>query len=102
MEMPVSSTPSLDHLLGAYFHQDWSLDGTENQAVETFVADEPDLAAALPGEIEALLAHVPDEDDLRRVLFEKGSYYTPSADEGGYRRWLLEVSRRAQEHTRGE
>ena len=42
MEMPVSSTPSLDHLLGAYFHQDWSLDGTENQAVETFVAiDQP-------------------------------------------------------------
>ena len=102
MEMPVSTTPALDHLLGAYFHQDWSRDGTEDQTVETFVADEPDLAAALPREIKALLANVPDEDDLRRALFEKGSYYTPSANEGAYRRWLEEVSRRAQEHTRGE
>jgi hypothetical protein len=67
-----------------------------------FIADEPDLAAALPGEIDALLADVSDEDDLRRLLFEKGPYYTGSADEGGCRAWLQEVSRRAKDHTRGE
>jgi hypothetical protein len=101
MELPLH-TPALDHFLGAYFHQDWGLDGTEGETVEMFLADEPDLAAALAGEIDALLAEVPDEDDLRRLLFAKGSYYTPSTDESGYRKWLQEVSRRARAHTRGE
>lgn len=43
--------------------------------MERFIADEPDLAAALPAAIHALLAKVSDEDDLRRLMFEK----TPNA-----------------------
>ena len=95
-------TPALDQLLGAYFHQDWRLDGTESEIVATFVADEPDLAAVLPQEVDALLSSVADDAELGRLLFDKGSYHVPGPEQGGHRAWLAEVGRRARVHVRGE
>lgn len=91
MEMSME-TPALDHLLGAYFHQDWRQDGTEREVVGTFVADEPDLAAALPHEVDALLSDVPGDAELERILREKGSYYMPTVGTGGYRPWLHAIA----------
>ena len=91
----VSDTPALDHLLGAYFHEDWNLDGTAEQVISSFIRDEPDLGAALPLEIDLLLATTPDESDVERVLERKGCYYWPDPTRG-YRGWLAEVAGHAR------
>jgi len=101
MEMPVD-TPALDHLLGSYFHQDWRRDGTEHEVLETFMADEPDLAVALPPEIDDLLSGVPADEDLGRVLLDKGGQYAPRSPAGGSRAWLQEVARLARAHLQGQ
>jgi len=88
-------TPALDHLLGAYFHEDWNVDGTEEQVVSNFVQDEPDLGAALPLEIDQLLAATADESDVEQILERKGCYYWPDPARGD-RGWLTEVAGHAR------
>lgn len=87
-------TPALEHLLRAYFHQDWDLDGTEAEVIDRFLTDEPDLGAVLPDEVADVLAHHPD-DELERVLWDKGSYYKPRPGSGGHRGFLERVAQRA-------
>lgn len=84
-------TPALNHLLGVYFHEDWDLEGTEEQVLDEFVHDEPDLGAALPDEIERLLIAFPRDTDLAQHLEAKGCYYAPDGG-GGYRAWLADVA----------
>ena len=96
-------SPALEYLLGTYFHQDFRLEhGGVWQTVEAFLAENPDDATALPGEIDAVLGALPDAD-LPRLFAEFGSDFAPTAEIGGHRGFLVELARRAgrQSVTRG-
>jgi hypothetical protein len=88
-------TPALEHLLGAYFHQDWDSDGTEAEVLALFISDEPDLAARLPHEVGSVLSSTAPED-LESVLREKGSYYMGDRELGGARGFLERIAERAR------
>ena len=90
-------TPSLEHLMSAYFHQDWYEEhGDEWANLQDFVEGEPELAPRLPIEIEQVLAHLPTDDRVDAYLRSLGSYYTTTPEEGGYRGFLQEIARRVQ------
>lgn len=53
---------NLEHLIGAYFHQDWNLVyATREEAVTDFVSRSPKRAATVPDEIDGLLQSPDDE-----------------------------------------
>jgi hypothetical protein len=89
--------PALDHLIRAYFHEDWPSMGTSQDVVDQFVKDEPDLAAALPTEITLLLTSMPDESEVEALLDRLGCAYAADRYAGGYRRWLSTIAARARE-----
>lgn len=91
--------PALYQLLGAYFHQDWSLDGTELGVLDTFISDEPDLARGLPREVAKTLSTNPSESELEKSLFQLGSYYAAQPADGGYRGFLERIAERASART---
>ena len=92
--------PALAHLMGAYFHQDWDLDGDEWDVIDLFVRQEPDSAGVLPAEIEATLAAFPDESDLRSfVLDDLGACYLADVDGGTFRGWLTQIADRVRAAT---
>lgn len=86
-------TPKLHQLMGAYFHQDWALDGDETAAVREFLSGEPG-AADVADEIDRVLDAHASEAEVGALLRSLGSCYTPG--EGGYRRWLESIARRAR------
>lgn len=91
-------TPALEHLMGAYFHQDWTLSGdTHMSVVDQFVQDEPAMAAGLPLEIHQVLSETPDDDELESLLDRMGCEVYPQPRELGYRRWLNAIADRARE-----
>lgn len=90
-------TPALEQLLGAYFHQDWSLDGSEHEILEEFMDDEPDLAARLPTEVGWLTEVAETEEELGKLLWERGSYYRADPASGGYRGFLERIAERARQ-----
>ena len=89
------NTPALEHLMGAYFHQDFhDLYGGAWQTLEAFAADSPDEATRLPAEIAFVLSAHSSDDALEGYLDELGCEYRPQPGEGGYRGWLEEIARR--------
>jgi hypothetical protein len=85
------NTPALGHLMGAYFHQDWDLDGLDDrQTVEAFVRESPGLADALPGEVDQVLTHMPDEAQVEAYLEELGCDVLPP--DGSFRTWLTQLA----------
>ena len=93
------STPALDHLMGAYLHQDYDLYGkTPMDAVEAFLNDEPDLARPLAAEIDALLASGLTEQEVERRVFDLGCQVYPDKGYAGYRPWLAVIAERAREN----
>lgn len=93
-------TPMLSQLMGAYFHPEWAYDADEDATVRLFLAEEPGSTGVI-SEIEQVLAAMPSEDEVRTYLFSLGSYFTPTADEGGYRDWLASIAARARDFERG-
>ncbi|WP_155992866.1 contact-dependent growth inhibition system immunity protein [Nocardioides sp. URHA0020] len=91
----MNDVPALDQLMGAYFHQDWDVDGDEWDVLDLFRKDEPGLAAALPDEIERTLADHPDEAGLRSLIVDElGGSYAADGDGGTYREWLTQIADR--------
>lgn len=88
--------PALSHLMGAYFHQDWDIDGTEEQVVAAFLDGSPALGRDLATEIEQVLALGPDESCLQRLVDEMGCEYLPQPRFGSYRRWLEAIADQAR------
>jgi hypothetical protein len=85
------NTPALGHLMGAYFHQDWDLDGLDDrQTVEAFVRESPGVAADLPDEVEHVLAQMSDEAQLEAYLEALGCDVLPP--DGSYRTWLTQLA----------
>lgn len=91
--------PALDHLMGAYLHQDFDLYGdAPMDAVDAFLQDEPDLAQPLASEIDALLASQPTEQEIERTVFDLGCQVYPDKGFTGYRPWLAAIADRARRH----
>jgi hypothetical protein len=64
---------NLEHLIGAYFHQDWNhVYATRHEAVADFVRRSPDRAERVPGEIDELLASTGDDEELAGRLSAMG------------------------------
>lgn len=96
----MTAVPALTHLMGAYFHQDWDLDGDEWDVVDLFIRQEPRSATALPADIDETLAAFPSEADLRAfILDELGGCYVADADGGTYREWLTRIAERVRAAT---
>ena len=78
---------NLEHLIGAYFHQDWNLvHGTREEAVADFVRRAPQRAATVPDEIDALLEST--DDELSERLASMGFDDAPA---DGDRAFLVEL-----------
>jgi hypothetical protein len=89
-------TPALGHLMGAYFHQDWDLDGLDDhQTVDAFVRESPGLAGDLPGEVDHVLRQMPDEAQVQAYLEALGCDIRPP--DGSYRTWLTQLAAYARE-----
>ena len=84
----------LGQLLGAYFHQDWTLMNSDATVVIRSIVEENPRAelrrAAV--EIDELLGLRLSEDELARLFYpELGIYYVPPADGLSYSDWLQSV-----------
>jgi hypothetical protein len=96
----VSDVPGLDQLMGAYFHQDWDMDGDEWDVLALFIKDEPDLAASMPAEIERTLATYPGESDVKAFFVDElGGCFAADWDGGTYREWLTQIAARVRAAT---
>lgn len=96
-------TPALDHLLGAYLHQDWRSEATDVWGVvDLFVNEEPALASALPSEIAVLLEEQLSESDLKKIVVDdRGGYYLADRSGGTYAAWLQQIADRVRAATAG-
>ncbi|MGH3348075.1 MAG: contact-dependent growth inhibition system immunity protein [Nocardioides sp.] len=91
-------TPALEHLMGAYFHEDWTFSGDTHMAVvDEFVSDEPDMAITLPREIFHVLSETPDDAELESLLDAMGCDVYPQPREDSYRTWLRKIAERVQQ-----
>ena len=97
----MTQTPALHHLMGAYFHQDWSLDAADEwEVVDEFVTGEPQLARLIPAEVEWTLSHFTAESDVRRyVLRDLGSGYLADSSGRPFRDWLTQIADRVRRTT---
>ena len=97
--MPPSTLyPLLEHMFGAYFHQDWDTEGGDwPDLVRNFLRDTSvEDARVTAEEIDRLLAEGDTEERLEdRVLHEFGCCYDahPEADGPGFRAWLEQIAR---------
>jgi hypothetical protein len=89
---------ALKYLMGAYFHQDWDLDGgTVSDTVSAFLDERRDLVSSCADQIDALLAQDLVEGELAAVLDEWGSDYHAGDTDADHREWLDDIRR--QIHT---
>jgi len=91
-------TPALRLLMGAYFHQDWYHDGSEEEVVELFVQQNARLVPRLVEDVDAILAASRNEAETEAAVVALGPDYDPASRYGGYRAWLQEIGRRARAH----
>jgi hypothetical protein len=92
------SLAALSELMNGYFHQDWDTYGADDeQVVRVFVADDPELAALLPDEIDVLLRGSVSEAELETLLRSFGCETDPFSTDGSYRTWLTQLAAYARE-----
>jgi CdiI immunity protein len=94
---------ALDHLMGAYFHQDWVEDHPDEwDVLAAFEHDEPELAAKLPSEIDRVLEQLRTEHELEHyVVRVLGGDFNAAYDGGTYRAWLTEIADHVRAATAG-
>jgi len=84
----------LEHLLGAYFHQDWDLDhSTADDVIKFYKQDATDESiSALKQQLLYLIDSDNNDDELQALLFEKMgcSYYYPSEWKSS-KEWLQNI-----------
>jgi hypothetical protein len=88
-----SEYANLREFLGAYFHQDWTLDSDSSMDVARFYLSEWPREEAILAmkEIELLLSSR-SEEDVDRLVESMGCYFVPSAE--GYKSfadWLRSI-----------
>lgn len=83
---------ALEHLMGAYFHQDWDTDGgAVSDTVMAFVAGAPLRVEPAVAEIDELLGASLREGDLRGRLEAMGCDYYAGESDADYRAWLIDI-----------
>lgn len=83
---------ALEHLMGAYFHQDWVEDGgTIEDTVRAFLREPPTLTSHAVEDIDNLLASTHAEGELMGALTRMGCDYYAGDTDDAYRQWLLHV-----------
>lgn len=87
--------PALQHLMGAYLHQDFDIFGTVEDNVDIFIIQEPS-SASLVSEIGDVLARLTTEQQLESYLHDLGCQVLPPGGESR-RDWLRGIERRALE-----
>jgi len=88
----------LEQLIGAYLNQDlFDLYPDVMAGVDDFVTEAPDLAVALPGEIDRVLAAYPGEAELKTLLTQLGVGFVPG--DITYREWLTQIADRVRAAT---
>ncbi|MCB0896990.1 MAG: hypothetical protein H6529_07155 [Nocardioides sp.] len=94
---------ALGQLFGAYFHQDWDLDNSDEwEVLESFMRTEPRRARMLPDEIDSVLSTIDTEEQLKSLVIDQlGAYYLADVDGGTYRAWLQEIADRVRAATAG-
>jgi hypothetical protein len=91
---------NLEHLIGAYFHQDWNLVyATRDEAVGDFVRRSPDRAAMVTREIDELLSSTGSDEELAARLSAMGFDDAPP---DGDRTFLIEIRNAILRHGRAE
>jgi hypothetical protein len=93
---PQDAYPRISHMFGAYFHQDWGMEGGDwPDLVRNYAADQTADLLDTAGEIDQLLSEFLSDPELDHQLYrELGCYYLPRPDLGGpsVRAWLAQVS----------
>ena len=83
---------ALEQLMGAYFHQDWDIDGGRvSDTVDAFLHEGRDVVSAAADQIENLIGTDLPEGALRSRLDGMGCQYYAGDTDDDYRRWLAEV-----------
>jgi hypothetical protein len=91
------STPVLADLVGGFVNEHlFQRYGDVPTAVDAFLAERQETAARLPGEIARVLVELPTEEAVGDHLDQLGVGFVADPVRGGYRGWLVEVSRRAR------
>jgi hypothetical protein len=96
---------NLGQFLGAYFHQDWTLESADAEGVlRRFAAEEsPAAVRQVCDEIGLLLSRGLGDEGLSRVIHgELGSYYDPAADGLTAGEWLRHVEAFLREQVDGK
>ena len=95
LRRPQVELKAVAHLMGAYFHMDWVIDGGETyDPVATFLDERRDLVVTCADQLDDLLQQDFPQGGFEAQLVEWGcDYYAGDTDED-HRRWLREISDR--------
>lgn len=93
--------PRLAHLFDAYFHQDWDLDGSEDDAIEAFIRGSwPYEVRRTWLELVSLLGRCRTDGELEAAVDEFGAYLGRNPMGMSLRQWLEQVRDRLAEAPR--
>ena len=88
--------------MGAYFHQDWQMDGGSVQDTVAAFASEPrELRDSALAEIEDFLSQDYPEGELEARLREMGCDYYAGDTDDDYRQWLRDIRALLKQHSAG-
>lgn len=83
---------AVEYLMGAYFHQDWVMDGGQSaDTVGSFLSERRQKVAQTADELDVLLRQELPEGALRKRLDEWGCDYYAGDTDDDYRAWLMEI-----------
>lgn len=85
---------AVKYLMGAYFHQDWDMDGGQvSDTVRAFLSERRELVSACADQIDELLAKEQPEGELTAQLEAWGCDYYAGESDDDYRNWLNDIRR---------
>ena len=83
---------AVEYLMGAYFHQDWVMDGGKSSdTVAAFLRERRELLVTCADEIDELLRQDFAEGELAAQLHAWGCDYYAGDTDDDYRHWLDEI-----------
>lgn len=94
----IGCVKALEHLMGAYFHQDWYLDGgTVADTLAAFAREPKELRVAAIVDIDALLARNHAEGNLADELHAMGCDFHAGDHDADRRAWLIGIRRQIKQ-----
>lgn len=88
---------AVKYLMGAYFHQDWIMDGgSSSDTVASFLDERQEVVSSTADQINELLEKDFPEGSLSALLDEWGCDYYAGDTDADYRLWLGEIRQQIQ------